>query len=63
MKSTNIYKVFYNGKSAEVEAISSYEAQKKYATANKIADNKRYQITVMLLHKACEKEVVHSPMF
>ncbi len=56
-KTMNGYKAFYKGKSIEVYANTSYEAQKKAAEVFKV--RKAYQVTVAL----CEKngqEVTHS---
>ena len=55
----NGYKCFYNGKTCEVYANTSYEAQGKAQVILKVKDNKRYLITPML----CETEgnqVIHS---
>ena len=56
----NGYIGFYKGKRIEVNAESSYEAQKKAATIFKA--KKSYEVTVVLCEKD-GKQVVHSPSF
>jgi hypothetical protein len=54
----NGYKVFYRGKSAEVQAITSFEAQ--IAGAKLLKARRSYEVTVVL----CEKDsapVIHDP--
>jgi predicted Fe-Mo cluster-binding NifX family protein len=53
----NGYKAFYKGKSIEVYANTSYEAQKKAAEVFKA--RKAYQITVVICEKAGQ-QVTHS---
>jgi predicted secreted protein len=56
------YKCFYNGKTCEVYANTSYEAQGKAQAIFKVKDNKRYLITAML----CEtngNQVTHTADF
>ena len=53
----NGYKAFYKGKSIEVYAATSYEAQTKAALQFKA--RKQYDVTVVLCEKAGE-QVVHS---
>lgn len=58
----NGYKAFYKGRQLEVEANTSYEAQKKAAEVLKVKEKYRYRVTVAL----CEvdgKQVVHIPDF
>jgi len=56
-RTMNGYKVFYKGKSIEVYANTSYEAQKKAAEVFKV--HKAYQVTVVLCEKAGQ-QVTHS---
>jgi hypothetical protein len=56
----NGYKCFYRGKTCEVYADSSYEAQQKAALVFKA--KKSYEVTVVLCEKAGE-QVVHTPTF
>jgi len=53
----NGYKAFYKGKSIEVYANTSYEAQEKAAKLFKA--RKSYQVTVVLCEKAGQ-QVTHS---
>ena len=53
----NGYKAFYKGKSIELYANTSCEAQKKAAEVFKA--RKAYQVTVVLCEKAGE-QVIHS---
>jgi chorismate-pyruvate lyase len=56
------YKAFYIRKEIELEAETSYDAQKKAATLFKVPEKKSYLISVML----CEKDgkpVIHAPNF
>jgi hypothetical protein len=53
----NIYNAFYNGKSIEVEADSSYHAQLKAAEIFKA--KKSYMVTIALVQLASGKEVIH----
>ena len=53
----NGYKAFYKGKSIEVYANTSYEAQKKAAEVLKA--RKAYQVTVVICEKAGQ-QVTHS---
>ena len=52
----NTYKCFYNGKSLEVEASTTLEAQKKAAELFKA--KKSYNVSV-LLHKLDGKQYTH----
>jgi len=54
----NIYKAFYRGKEIEVEAETSYSAQKK--AAQQLKARKEYQVTVVLVAKNGE-QVTHRP--
>jgi hypothetical protein len=54
----NGYKAFYKGKSIEVYANTSYEAQQKAATTFKA--KKSYDVTVVLCEKSGE-QVIHTP--
>jgi hypothetical protein len=56
----NGYKAFYKGKSIEVFANTSYEAQQKAAAQFKA--KKSYDVTVVLCQKAGE-QVTHLPLF
>lgn len=56
----NGYKAFYRGKTHDVYADTSFEAQQKAATFFKA--KKAYEVTVMLCEKA-GKQVVHTPSF
>lgn len=56
----NGYKAFYRGKTHDVYADTSYEAQQKAAAHFKA--KKAYEVTVMLCEKAGE-QVVHTPSF
>ena len=56
----NGYKAFYKGKTCEVYASTSYEAQQQAATQFKA--KKAYEVTVMLCEKQGE-QVVHTPHF
>ncbi len=56
----NIYKAFYHGKECEVEALTSYEAQKKAATIFKA--RKLHEITVVLCEKDGE-QIAQSTIF
>mgnify|MGYP001605607598 CR=1 FL=1 len=56
----NGYKAFYKGKTLDVFAMTSYEAQKKAAELFKA--KKSYDVTVMLAEKD-GKQVVHTPNF
>lgn len=58
----NGYIAFYKSKTGEVHANTSYEAQVKYATENKIPDKKRYLVTVVLAEKD-GVQVTHVPDF
>ena len=53
----NGYKAFYKGKTCEVYADTSYEAQQKAAA--KFKAKKRYDVTVVLCEKQGE-QVTHS---
>lgn len=53
----NGYKAFYKGKSIDVYALTSYEAQQKAAILFKA--KKAYDITIVLCEKAGE-QVFHS---
>lgn len=53
----NTYKAFYKGKTCEVQAKVSYEAQIK--AAQQFKAKKSYDVTVMLVAKD-GKEVTHS---
>ncbi len=55
--SANGYKAFYRGKTCEVYAATSYEAQQKAAAVFKA--KKSYEVTVMLCEKSGE-QVTHS---
>ena len=52
------YKCFYNDRSTEVEADTSYKAQQKAVVALKVPPKRRYMISVMLLEKGGEA-VIH----
>ena len=54
----NGYKWFYNDREGEVHADTSFAAQQKVATEQKVPAKRRYQITVVLAEKAGEP-VVH----
>ncbi len=54
----NGYKAFWRGKSVEVHAETSYEAQQKAAKLFKA--KKAYEVTVVLCEKAGE-QVIHTP--
>ena len=54
----NGYKAFYKGKSIEVYAPSSYDAQLN--AAKQFKAKKSYEVTVVLCEKAGE-QVTHSP--
>jgi hypothetical protein len=56
----NSYIAFYKGKKIEVEASTSYEAQKKAASILKV--KKSYDVTVVLSRKNGE-EKTHTPDF
>lgn len=56
----NGYKAFYRGKTTEVMADTSFQAQKKAAAFFKA--KKSYEVTVVLCEKNGE-QVVHAPMF
>lgn len=56
----NGYKAFYKNKQCEVEANSSYEAQKKAAVIFKA--KKTHEVTVVLCEKDGE-QVTHKPLF
>lgn len=47
----NGYICFFNGRTVEVYAASSYEAQKKAAQELKVKPNKQYMITVCLAER------------
>ena len=53
------YKAFYQGKSVEVYAETSYQAQQLAAAKLKVPEKKRYLITVVLCEKG-GKPVVHT---
>ena len=53
----NGYKAFYRGKTIEVYAATSYEAQKKAATIFKA--KKQYEVTVVLCERADGSQVTH----
>lgn len=55
----NGYKAFYRGKTVEVYADTSYQAQQKAAALLKA--KKDWEVTVVLCEKAGE-QVVHAPM-
>lgn len=54
----NGYKCFYKGKTCDVYATTSYEAQQKASVIFKA--KKSYEVTVMLCEKAGE-QVIHTP--
>jgi hypothetical protein len=54
---SNKYKAFYKGKSIEVKANSSYEAQQ--LAAKQFKAKKSYDVTVVLCEKAGE-QITHS---
>ncbi len=56
----NGYKAFYRGKTTEIYADTSFQAQEKAAKFFKA--KKSYEVTVMLCEKAGE-QVVHTPTF
>lgn len=57
----NGYKAFYNGKTTEVYASSSYEAQTKAAQVMKA--KKQHQVTVILCERANGDQVTHTADF
>ena len=59
----NGYKAFYNGKTIEVYAASSYAAQCKAAEVLKVKSNKQYKITVVLCEDADGSDVLQSTQF
>jgi len=56
----NGYKAFYKGKSIEVYANTSYEAQQ--LASKQFKAKKSYEVTVVLCEKG-EKQVIHTPTF
>ncbi len=56
----NGYKAFHRGKTTEVMADTSFQAQEKAAAFFKA--KKSYEVTVVLCEKNGE-QVVHAPMF
>jgi hypothetical protein len=56
----NTYTVFYNGKSDEIKAETSYAAQKAYAAKWNVRPNKHYLITPVLHTRADGSQVIHS---
>lgn len=57
----NGYKAFYNSKSIEVYAETSYAAQQLAADKMKVRKNQQHLITVMLCEKDGE-QVTHMPL-
>jgi len=57
------YKCFYNGKTGEVQAETTYKAQVAYAEANNVPARNRYKITVYLVAQADGTPVVHTADF
>lgn len=55
----NTYQAFYKGKSIQVQAATSYQAQQKAAAEFKA--KKSYDVTVVLIALADGKEIVHNP--
>ncbi len=55
------YKAFYRGKTTEVYAKTSYEAQQKAAAFFKA--KKSYEVTVILCERPDGSTVVHTPDF
>jgi len=53
----NGYKAFYNGKTLDILATNSYQAQEQ--AAKQFKAKKSYQVTVMLCEKE-GKQVIHS---
>lgn len=56
----NGYKAFYKGKSIEVYANTSYEAQQ--LASKQFKAKKSYEVTVVLCEKG-ETQVIHTPTF
>lgn len=56
----NGYKAFYKGKSIEIHANTSYEAQQ--LAAKQFKARKSYDVTVILCEKSGE-QVTHTPTF
>ena len=54
------YKCFYNGKTCEVYADTSYGAQRQAQAVFKVKDNKRHLISVFRCVDAEGKQVTHS---
>lgn len=54
----NGYKAFWRGKSTEVYADTSFQAQRKAAEFWRVKPNKQYEITVVLCEKSGE-QVTH----
>jgi hypothetical protein len=57
----NTYKAFYNGRTMDVQANTSYEAQCKAALLFRVG-RKTWMVTVMLVAKG-DEPVVHTPVF
>lgn len=53
------YQAFYKGKSIQVQAATSYQAQIKAAEVLKVKH--AYQVTILLVALADGKEIVHNP--
>lgn len=58
----NKYVAFYGQKQIDVEAETSYAAQKKAAEVLKVKPNKQYMITIMLAERSDGTQVVHTPV-
>lgn len=58
----NGYVAFYKGRRTEVQAATSFDAQKKAAAFFKVNPKKAYEVTVMLAEKDGQ-QVVHTPDF
>lgn len=59
----NTYVYFYGNKTGNVEAASSYSAQKKVAELLKVKPNQQYKISVHIVEKEDGTEIVHPPLF
>jgi hypothetical protein len=59
----NGYLCFYNQKSIEVYAISSYEAQQKAVAIFKVNAKNSYKVSVHLCERDNKQEVIHTADF
>lgn len=57
----NTYHAFYKGKKIELQAANPYQAQQKAALEFKCKHS--YDVTVVLVALADNKEIVHTPDF